>query len=484
MDYYLEIPPSPTSAVTSVNGQTGAVTINYVNTSGALVTSVYNKSGAPIPSGAVIYISGAHGNLPKIDLAIASSESGSSKTYGLVVNTIADNAQGQVVHTGVLGNLNTFGIAEGVSLYLSPTIPGGYTTTKPSAPDNMVYIGVCTRAHPTQGSIEVTIQNGFELEELHNVKITTPITNQSVLQYDTAQTLWVNGSPKLSKGTKTIFCIDNGDFATGQAAINAASAGDTILFGAKSGGWGDLVIPANKKLSLMGLQSERALYSQVGSITFSPTTGTQILENELYLDRLFITASSGNAVYFDGTAPARMRMNNCFINATGTAKAILSNNTNAASSAHFIECQITSSASANIVQNTTGFMRLYRCNIDGVFTGIQVDAGNVELSITNVNVNYLGNAINITSGLLLAGYSLIANSAANSSGIAIGATGAFGNSYNSMSVPTGTGYCVRGTGVHLYGPMVFANSALSAFNVKVQNTLTNVPYSTTFTLSP
>lgn len=484
MDYYLEIPPSPTSAVTSVNGQTGAVTINYVANAGSLTTSVYNKSGALIPKGAVVYISGAHGYLPKIDLAQANSESTSSKTYGLVVDDIGDNAQGTVVHTGVLNNLNTFGIAEGVSLWLSPTIPGGYTTTKPVAPNNSVYIGVCTRAHPNFGSIEVTIQNGYELEELHNVKITTPIADQSALQYDLAQTLWVNGAPKLTKATKTIFCIDNGDYATGQAAIDAASPGDTILFGSKTGGWGNLVIPAGKKLSLLGLQAERSVYAQVGSITFSPNTGLNILENELYIDRLYITASSGNVVYFDGTAPARIRLNNCYINATGTAKCIVSANTHGSSSAYITECQVSSSASQNIVQNTSGYLRIYRTNIDGIFTGLQVDAGTVEMSLSAISVNYSGNAATVSAGLLLAGVCLFSNTGSNSSGVSISAGASFASTYNTYSIASGTGYCVRGAGVHVYGYMTFQNSALAAFNVKVQNTLTNVPFTTSFTLAP
>lgn len=157
------------------------------------VTTVYNKSGAPINKGSVVYINGAHGNLPTIALSQANAESVSSKTYGFVVNTISDMSSGTVVHSGKIGNLDTFGISEGVTLWLSPTIPGGYTTTKPSAPDHTVALGVCTRAHPTQGTIEVTIQNGFELQELHNVSISSPTSGQ-VLVYDSGTSLWKNSS--------------------------------------------------------------------------------------------------------------------------------------------------------------------------------------------------------------------------------------------------------------------------------------------------
>ena len=65
------------------------------------------------------------------------------------------------------------------------------------------------------------------------VSATAPVQYDPMTQtvsFDTA--VYTN---RLIKGTKTIFCIDNGDFATGQDAINAAAAGDTILFGVKSG---------------------------------------------------------------------------------------------------------------------------------------------------------------------------------------------------------------------------------------------------------
>ena len=80
-----------------------------------------------------------------------------------------------------------------MQLYLSPTTAGTWTTTKPSAPQHLVYVGICVRAHPTQGVILVAVQNGYELPELHDVKITSP-TNGQVLKYDSAQSLWVNGT--------------------------------------------------------------------------------------------------------------------------------------------------------------------------------------------------------------------------------------------------------------------------------------------------
>jgi hypothetical protein len=156
-----------------------------------LSTTARNNTGSTIPAGAVVYFSGASGNLPLIALAQANTEMTSSKTIGITAVAIANNATGEVVVSGLADNLNTSSFADGVALWLSPTVPGGLTITKPSAPDHMVFVGFVTRSHPTQGTIEVKIQNGFELQELHNVAI-NGITNGQIIQYESSTQLWKN----------------------------------------------------------------------------------------------------------------------------------------------------------------------------------------------------------------------------------------------------------------------------------------------------
>lgn len=289
---------------------------------------------------------------------------------------------------------------------------------------------------------------------------------------------------KLTKGSSTIFCIDNGDFATGQAAIDAAAAGSTILFGVKTGGWGNLVIPAGKKLSLIGLQSERSIYVKFGTLTFSPTTGTQILENELYLESLYMVANTGVALAFGGTAPARIRINNCFLDVSGTSQAIVMSNSHPNSSGYLNETTIISSSSAAITQSSIAYAREYRTTIDGTSLGLQLDSGTFEQSMSNYTLNYTGNVVNVSAGLFLAGQSLFANSGINSSGVAVATGAVFASAFNTFSISAGTGYCVRGTGIHANTTNNYSNSILGAYNVKVQNTLTNAAYTTAFTLSP
>lgn len=181
--------------ISPATGQ-GDVTISLIgpvpaSSSTTLITEVYNQTGATLTRGTIVYINGAHGNLPTVTKALATGDATSAQTFGFVRDDITNNNNGFLVVVGKLSGLDTQAIPEGAQLYLSSTVPGGYTTVKQLAPAHLVYVGIVVRSHPTQGVIEVKIQNGYELEELHNVSITSPQDDQ-VLVYDSTTQLWVN----------------------------------------------------------------------------------------------------------------------------------------------------------------------------------------------------------------------------------------------------------------------------------------------------
>ena len=158
------------------------------------VIRIYNGTGSTLTDGQVVYITGSQGNRLTVALASASSESTSSNTIGVVTESIANGTEGFITTSGIVNGLNTLGLTEGASIWLSTTA-GQYTTIKPTAPNHAVLIGYVVRAHATTGSIFVHVQNGYELEELHNVLITTPTSGQ-VLKYN--GTNWVNGTDSAS----------------------------------------------------------------------------------------------------------------------------------------------------------------------------------------------------------------------------------------------------------------------------------------------
>ncbi len=160
-----------------------------INQALTLIREVYNSTGATLTKGTIVYINGGQGNLPTITKALAVGDTTSAQTFGVVQSDISNQSNGYVVVAGGLNNLDTQAYPAGTALYLSPTTAGAYTSTKPYAPDHIVYIGVVVRSHPTMGVIEVKIQNGYELDELHNVAAQNPSNNDGIF-YNTTTSLW------------------------------------------------------------------------------------------------------------------------------------------------------------------------------------------------------------------------------------------------------------------------------------------------------
>jgi len=146
-----------------------------------------------------VRVTGAQGQRLKVDLAQATSDTLSAETIGLVTETINNNQEGFITTSGLIRNVNTTGSlqsetwADGDILYLSPTVAGQITKVKPVAPNHLVIIGYVIHAHATQGSIFVKVDNGYELDELHNVKIASA-TNNELLAYTSSTDIWENKS--------------------------------------------------------------------------------------------------------------------------------------------------------------------------------------------------------------------------------------------------------------------------------------------------
>ena len=154
------------------------------------VALCYNGTGSQINKGSVVYISGAQGQRPSISLADADTESTSSKTFGIVAENIASGTEGLVATFGVVTELNTSSFTEGQSLWLSSTA-GQLTNVKPSAPTHAVFVGYCLKSNESSGRIFINPQNGYEIEELHNVSINS-LQDNDILQYNSSNQLWEN----------------------------------------------------------------------------------------------------------------------------------------------------------------------------------------------------------------------------------------------------------------------------------------------------
>ena len=139
--------------------------------------------------GEAVYISSADGTNPIVSYADADTEATSSKTLGLLEQNLSANQHGWVVTEGVLTNIDTSAATAGQSVWLSGTAGGRVYGSPPAEPAHSVYLGVVTKANVSTGEIFVKVQNGYELDELHNVSAGSP-SNGDIIQYNSSSQMW------------------------------------------------------------------------------------------------------------------------------------------------------------------------------------------------------------------------------------------------------------------------------------------------------
>jgi hypothetical protein len=154
-----------------------------------LVVKARNTSGSTITKGSVVKVVGVAGGFIGINLAQADNDTNSATSFGIVAEDIADSSNGFVTINGIVHGVNTNAFTEGDILYLSPTVAGEITNVKPVSPAHIVVVGYVAKKSATDGHILLHVQNGYELDELHNVTITSA-ANGDFLEYN--GTLWVN----------------------------------------------------------------------------------------------------------------------------------------------------------------------------------------------------------------------------------------------------------------------------------------------------
>ena len=122
--------------------------------------------------------------------ATNATEAGSSKTLGLIASSGITNDLVEVVTEGLLAGLNTSAATKGDPVWLG--VNGALIfglANKPVAPAHMVFLGIVTRVQSNNGEIFVKVQNGFEMNELHNYQEGS-VQNNQVIVYESATSLY------------------------------------------------------------------------------------------------------------------------------------------------------------------------------------------------------------------------------------------------------------------------------------------------------
>jgi hypothetical protein len=234
----------------------------WPNTDTATVVKAYvtNAEAVTITKGQVVYIFGAQGDRASVKLAKNTSDTFSSKTLGIVRADIAAGQAGWITTQGQVSGINLSAYSPGDVLWLD-SVAGGFTATKPQAPKHSVFVGVVERANAGNGLIYVKPQNGVELDELHNVRITNE-ANNDIIRYNSSLGYWENKN-------QSIFAY------TAQTTTYTALASDYVIH--CTSGTFTVNLP-----TAVGVQGKVYIVKNSGSglITIDPN-GTQTIDGAL-----------------------------------------------------------------------------------------------------------------------------------------------------------------------------------------------------------
>lgn len=117
---------------------------------------VSNNTGITIPNGMVVGFVGANPNALSVAPYLANGSTPTLYAIGVMTHDLPDNSDlGYCTVWGFVRGLNTSAFAPGDILYASPTVAGGLTKVKPTAPNNVIPVAACITSHASDGVIFV-----------------------------------------------------------------------------------------------------------------------------------------------------------------------------------------------------------------------------------------------------------------------------------------------------------------------------------------
>ena len=189
------------------------------------IIHVRNTSGATIPDGTAVRFTGTIGATGRITIApmVADGTVDPIEFLGVTTEAIANNDEGNVTTFGKVRDIDTSAFAEGDVLWLDPAVDGGFTATKPAAPNLKIAAAVVVNSHANHGTIFVRANAGIDLHNNHRVQIQNPDANGNP-QVDGQLLVWDNASGSWQNQTPTNFVEQTS--ATGSAEIPAGTTGE------------------------------------------------------------------------------------------------------------------------------------------------------------------------------------------------------------------------------------------------------------------
>lgn len=223
------------SDITSLSGITGAITsptyigfntsyataltagqLGWDNTSNTLALGMiggnvtqhigedqyyYAKASSAITKGQVCMFTGSVGASGVITAAPATGITDGTYIVGIAAENIALNGFGLIQTVGVLRNVNTSGIGDGEILWYDPAVTGGYTATKPTAPNVKAQVAAVINGNSSGGGIiAIRLNPGSQLGGTDsNVQFSSLASGQTII-YDAVAGYWKNATLTAGSG--------------------------------------------------------------------------------------------------------------------------------------------------------------------------------------------------------------------------------------------------------------------------------------------
>lgn len=264
------------------------------------VALVYNGTGSTIPNGSVVAVSGAQGQRPSVVLADADSEPLSAATLGIATQDILDGQEGFICTFGLVRGINTSAFTAGNPIYLSQTA-GQFTATRPAAPAHTVFLGWIIKVNASSGELFVNISNGWELDELHNVLITSP-TSGNTLIYDASVGVWKNAD--ITAGTAISVTNAAGSITIANTGVTSLTGTPNEIDVSASTGAVTLSLPATINADTTGNAANvtgTVAVANGGTGATSLTANNVLLGNGTSAVQTVAPGTNGNVLTSDGT---------------------------------------------------------------------------------------------------------------------------------------------------------------------------------------
>lgn len=267
-----------------------------------LYARVGNTTGSTIPNGSVVGFAGATTDALLVEPYLADGATPSLYVLGVMTHDLPDSGEkGYATTWGFIHDIDTSSFSVGDILYASPTVTGGLTNVKPTAPQNVIPVAVCTLSHATIGQIFVRPT----IEQQKYYGIFTKTADQSpaatnteyLLTFDTVQISngVVIGTPasRISVQESGLYNFD----ATVQLSSGSASTKNVWLWFKKNG------TSVGNSSRIVTLNANNALHPIAVSQFFLLAAGDYI-EIAFAADDVNVTVDAIPSTAFSPASPA------------------------------------------------------------------------------------------------------------------------------------------------------------------------------------